>query len=89
MAYNPRHDHEKQTFEAYWKHANPEGRDRISGDDAAGFFKEFSLEEDILKRIYNLTATTHDMDLQQFFATLRLISVAQHNHQIESLGLLQ
>jgi hypothetical protein len=67
MSYSPRHEDEKSAYEAFWKTANPEGSSRLSGDDASAFFKESALDDEILKKIYALTATSHDMDLQQFF----------------------
>lgn len=86
MSFSPRHDKEQVAYETFWKEVNPDGKDRISGDDAAAFFRESALDNEILKKIYSLTATTHDMDLQQFFSTLRLIAIAQSNNRIDSLG---
>ena len=85
-SYQPISPREQATFFDLWKRANPSGLTRISGENAAKFFRQSLLPDDVLKTIWGLTATTYDMDISQFYSTLRLIAIAQENNKINSLG---
>lgn len=75
--YFPQNPNEKSYYEFLWNTANPSG-EALGGKAAVVFFQRSGVDMGFLKQIWTLSTPLATMNIQQFFAALRYITMIQN-----------
>lgn len=76
-------------YEAFYQLVDPAGTGSVGAMDAAKFLKKSGLSDTVLSKIWDLSDTNGQgfLDKKGFFVALKLVSLAQNNHDISIVNI--